>query len=484
MTSRVSSDVAIVGFGPVGATLANLLGRDGVTATVLERATDVYQLPRAAHFDGEVMRIFQSAGLSDAILPATATMPGMDFVAGDGRRLLRFDVGDHRPLDGWARTFMFHQPDLERALRRGVERFPVVRVCLGTEVTGIADDGDGVTVTARHLGDGGTVEVRSRFLVGCDGARSTVRRHAGVALEDLRFDQPWLVLDTVLRDGARPSLPDRAVQYCDPSRPATFVPSAGRHRRWEFMVLEGEDPTLAESPENVARLLAPWVEVGRDVDVIRSAVYRFHALLADRWRTGRTFLAGDACHQMPPFLGQGMCSGIRDVANLSWKLGAVLDGLAGPELLDTYQPERAPHVRAIAELAVQMGGIISTTDPELAAVRDATMAADTAPAPVDLPQARLAFCHGDHALVGTRWPQPHVGDDLALGDRFAIVGEAAGQVDVGATLRRWVRVAAGTCDPLGPGEAALVRPDRFIAAAGDPASVSRAIRELLPKGTP
>lgn len=480
-----SCDVAVVGFGPVGATLANLLGRDGASVVVLEQATDVYQLPRAAHFDGEVMRIFQSVGLSDDILPSTATMPGMDFVAADGRLLLRFEAGDHRPLDGWPRTFMFHQPDLERALWRGVERFGSVRVCLGTEVDAIAEDDDGVTVSGRDLASGATIEVRARYLVGCDGARSTVRRHAGIALDDLRFDQPWLVLDTVLRDGADPALPDRAIQYCDPARPATFVPSAGRHRRWEFMLLDGEDPAAIERPEAVAELLSPWVEVGRDVDVIRSAVYRFHALVADRWRAGRLLLAGDACHQMPPFLGQGMCSGIRDTANLAWKLGLVLDGITDDDVLDTYQPEREPHVRAIARLAVEVGGIISTTDPAVAAERDAAMTADRTSTQPDLPRPDLAFGHGDHELVGQRWPQPEVGDDEALGHRFALVGDAAARVEVGHSLHGWVQVADVDPGPLASGTVALLRPDRFVAAAGDPAHVSDALRTLLTtKGTP
>jgi 3-(3-hydroxy-phenyl)propionate hydroxylase len=478
-------DVAVVGFGPVGATLANLLGRDGVSVVVLEQATDVYQLPRAAHFDGEVMRIFQSVGLSDQILPATASMPGMDFVAADGRLLLRFEAADHEAHDGWSRTFMFHQPDLERALWRGVDRFPSVRTCLGTEVTAIAEDAEGVTVSGRDLTSGAAVEVRARYLVGCDGARSTLRRHAGIALDDLRFDQPWLVLDTVLRDGAEPALPDRAIQYCDPARPATFVPSAGRHRRWEFMLLDGEDPAAIEEPETVSHLLSPWVEVGRDVDVIRSAVYRFHALVAERWRAGRLVLAGDACHQMPPFLGQGMCSGIRDAANLAWKLGLVLDGIAGDEVLDTYQPEREPHVRTIARLAVEMGGIISTTDREVAAARDASMSADRPAAQPELPRAELTFRHGDHDLVGRRWPQPRIGDDEALGHRFALVGDAATDVEVDHSLEGWVRVADVDPGPLPSGTVALLRPDRFVAAAGHPADVTHALRSLLTtKGTP
>lgn len=478
MTIPLDTQVLVVGFGPVGATLANLLGRDGVDVTVVELATDVYGLPRAAHFDAEIMRVFQSIGLADEILPATVPIPGMDVVAADGRLLLRFESRRISGVDGWPRSFMFHQPDLERALWRGVERFPSVTTLLGTEVVGLAPDDTGVTVTTRAVATGDERVLRAGWVVGCDGARSFVRKTAGIALDDLEFDQPWLVLDTVLRDGADPELPDRAVQYCDPARPATFVPTSGPHRRWELMLLPGEDPAVMEDPDTVAALLAPWVEVGRDVDVIRSAVYRFHALVAERWRAGRLLLAGDACHQMPPFLGQGMCSGIRDVVNLAWKLRLVLDGLADDDLLDTYQPERDAHVRAITDLAVELGAIISTTDPDVAAARDAAMTGGGPGADPELPPPPAVVAHGDHELVGRRWPQPTPGADARLGSGFALVGPLADVVDVPPALGGWVRRVPDAGAPV----TALVRPDRVVAAAGDdPAMLSDAVRTVLPR---
>jgi 3-(3-hydroxy-phenyl)propionate hydroxylase len=472
-------DVVIVGFGPVGATLANMLGRDGVRVAVFERATDVYQLPRAAHFDSEIMRIFQSIDLAHEIHPATVVNPGMDFVAADGRVLMRFDTAEPTS-EGWPRSFMFHQPDLERALWRGVDRYDNVTVHLGTEIVDIAEGDAGVTVTARS--DAGEVHhVACRYVVGCDGARSFVRCHAGIALDDLCFDEPWLVLDTVLADGAAPDLPDRVIQFCDPARPTTFVPSAGRHRRWEFMLLPGEDPAAIEARDTVARLLAPWVTVGGDVDVIRSAVYRFHALVAERWRAGRLLLAGDACHQMPPFLGQGMCSGIRDAANLSWKLGLVLAGLAGDELLDTYQIEREPHVRAIVAAAVHAGSIICTTDPAIADARDAAMTGGDSPArEPDLPAMDLVVRHGDHPLVGSRWPQATADDDDRLGTRFALVGPLADAVDLPAGFDRWVRRITTAGETT-----VLLRPDRFVAAAAtDAAALGASVALLLGRDSP
>jgi 3-(3-hydroxy-phenyl)propionate hydroxylase len=474
--------VAVVGFGPVGATLANQLGQAGISTAVFEQATDVYQLPRAAHFDGEIMRIFQSIGLADAIVPATAAVPGMDFVAAGGEVLLRFDTTARTTVDGWQPSFMFFQPDLERALWRGAERFDCVEVHLGTEVTALDDDGTGVTVVARDLASGAEQVVRADWVVGCDGARSFVRRHSGVALDDLQFDQPWLVLDTVLRDESRAVLPDRVVQYCNPARPSTFVRSAGPNRRWEFMLLDGEDPVAMEAPEMVATLLAPWVSVGRDVDVIRSAVYRFHALVAQRWRTGRLLLAGDACHQMPPFLGQGMCSGIRDVANLEWKLRLVLAGLADDELLDTYQPEREPHVRAIITMAVTAGGIISTTDPEVAAVRDAAMLGGDAVREPDLPPPPLVVGVGDHPLVGTRWRQGAVGDDEALGDVFALLGPLADTITVPSSMQGWVRRLPHAATD---GATVLLRPDRIVATVSDdPEQLRTALSAVLMTATP
>ena len=209
--------------------------------------------------------------------------------------------------------------------------------------------------------------VEGDWLWGCDGARSLTRKTLGIELEDLEFDQPWLVVDTMLKRDVE--LPDVALQVCDPARPTTFIPSSGRHRRWEFMLMPGETAADLEHEETYWPLLESWV-TRDDTEVIRAVVYSFHAVIAKEYRSGRAFILGDAAHQMPPFLGQGMCAGIRDAANLAWKLDLVRQGLADDSLLDTYYEERAPHVRAIIARAVQAGRIIQTTDATVAASRD------------------------------------------------------------------------------------------------------------------
>jgi 3-(3-hydroxy-phenyl)propionate hydroxylase len=454
-------DVAVVGYGPVGAVLANLLGQAGLDVVVVEPALDVYHLPRAAHFDDEVMRVFQGIGLADAVLPHTTPVLGMDFVTAEGEVLFGFASADRPKRHGWEPGYLFHQPGLERALRAGVERFPTVEVHLGHEVVDLDPSPtaapDSVELLVREVATDTEHTVAARFVVGCDGARSFVRRSLGIGLDDQGFDQPWLVVDAVLREGARAVLPERVLQICDPARPGTFVPMPGRHRRWELMSM-GETADELLEPATIARLLAPWVTVGEDVDLDRAAVYSFHALVAEEWRRGRVLLAGDAAHQMPPFLGQGMCSGIRDAANLAWKLAMVLDGRAGDDLLDTYQPEREPHVRAITELAVALGGILQTTDPDVARARDEgfrTGGGAAAPE-AGLPPLGGDRWFGDGPGIGRPFPQPRCGADTELGLGWAAVGPLADRAGIESLGGRAVRRAEGPT--------ILVRPDRYTYA--------------------
>jgi len=297
-----------------------------------------------------------------------------------------------------------------------LERFHDVTVRLGHEVESITERADSVVLQVRDLATGTIGMVRARYAVGCDGARSLTREAIGSELYDYGFEQPWLVVDTVLHHPV--DLPAIAVQYCDPARPATFIPIGGRRRRWELMLLAGETPQAAEG--RVWELLAPWVGPD-DVELERASVYTFHALVARSWRDGRVFLVGDAAHQMPPFLGQGMCAGIRDGANLAWKLDLVARELAGDPLLETYQSEREPHVRALIETAVEAGRIVQTTDPGVAAARDAKLLA--APdAMSNRPYPMPLLGPGFHA-GGTAEPLPQpVRLDERLGHGFALVG--------------------------------------------------------------
>ena len=435
---------------------------------MLERETEVYRLPRAVHFDGEVMRVFQAIGVREAIEPHTAPILGMEFVDATGERLFGYESPPGVSPDGWPADYMFLQPEIEHALRAKLAEHPTVELRLGVDVLDVEDRGDDVLVRT----DAG--DVTAAFVVGCDGARSLVRRAIGSGLFDYGFDQPWLVIDAVMqRDVA---LSEWAVQYCDPARPATFIPNAGRHRRWEIMLLPGEDP--AEVEARSWELLAKWIKPG-DAELVRTAVYSFHALVADRWRAGRLVLAGDSAHQMPPFLGQGMCSGIRDAHNLAWKLDRVVRGQSSADLLDTYQPERDPHVRLIIETAIAAGAIIQALDPDVCAERDAYFRSGdaTPPEPVNPPIGPGLADEGCERL-----PQPARLDDR-LGDAFGmVVADPAVLGEVGAeTIAAWEQL--GVLPLVEPGLerwlsardacAVLVRPDRYVFGhAASPAEVS------------
>lgn len=372
-------DVAVVGLGPVGATLANLLALRGLSVVVLEREAAVYALPRAIHFDGECMRVFQAAGIAAGLEPSLFPSPGMRFVDARGGLLIDWSRPQGTGPQAWNASYRFHQPQLEGTLRAALARRPNVDVRLLTEVLSI-DQGSVQGAPARlnvARVDGGGAQaasiVEARYVVGCDGARSLVRTCMGVSLDDLRSHERWLVVDLVLTR-ERPDLGDYSLQFCDPARPATYVRGVGMRRRWELMLKPEEDAAEMTRPERLWELLSPWV-TPEDGYLERPAVYTFHSVVAQRWRQGRLLIAGDAAHQTPPFMGQGMCAGIRDASNLAWKLAEVVHGRAPDSLLDSYETERAPHVREFIETAVRLGQVIQATDVEEAHRRDAQMLA-------------------------------------------------------------------------------------------------------------
>jgi len=363
-------DALIVGFGPVGATLANLLARRGLRVGVIESELEIYDKPRALTFDHEVMRVFQACRLAHRIAEFTAPHPGTHYLGVDGRVIKKVEsLPPPYPL-AWPPTITFVQPDVERLLREGVAGTSAVDVLLGHRAIGFTQDGRGVTLTVRNSRQGEERRLHARVLLACDGANSFVRKQLAVPLEDLGFDERWMVVDARIRHPVE--LPPRSIQYCWPSRPATFVPGPGTLRRWEIKLLPGEQPEEFGHHDNVVRQLSRFADPSC-LEIWRSAVYRFHALLARRWRHARVFLLGDACHQTPPFLGQGMCAGIRDAANLAWKLEMVLRHNAPDALLDSYEEERRPHVRSLVATAKEFGQIIGELDPEAARIRDETL---------------------------------------------------------------------------------------------------------------
>lgn len=362
-------DVVIVGYGPVGAMAANLAGRAGLSVLAVDRSTEVFQLPRAIHFDAHIMRILQQVGLAEQMAGQSRIWRRSTFYGADGDPIRVHDWPTDKPY-GWDAHYLFYQPEMERALRDGARRYSNVEVRLGTELVAVTQDDDHVQVTTKDVGTRESRSIRSRYVLAADGAASTVRSLAGIELVDGDFDEPWLVVD--VRCDREIGRPDESEMFCDPARPATRVPGPGNHHRWEFMLLPHENPVDMQRPEAIAALLAPWVSMD-EVEIVRASVYRFHSLVAQRWRDGRVFLVGDAAHQTPPFLGQGLCHGLRDVHNLITKIRCINGSAAPEELLSCYESERRPHVQSIIEMAVASGREICTLDATAAMERGVRM---------------------------------------------------------------------------------------------------------------
>jgi 3-(3-hydroxy-phenyl)propionate hydroxylase len=433
--------VAIVGLGPTGATLANLLGRAGVRTVVYERSLAPHPLPRACHLDAEIARVLQGLGFEDELADLLTLSAGMEYVGPDGERLFTFEGFEREPLLGWREDYVFLQPELDELLRRGIRRYPSVSVRLGTDAPALAD-------------------IPARYVVACDGAHSEVRDAAGIGVVDLGYDEDWLVVDVALHRDV--PLPTIIQQVADPRRPATFVPSHRNQRRWELRAQPGEDLAQLAEPATVWSLLSRWGIGPGDGELVRAATYRFHAMVAERWRAGPVLLAGDAAHQMPPFMGQGLCSGLRDAVNLGWKLVTVLRDEAGDALLDSYEAERRPHAEAVIALSVQAGQLLNDLSAALAAGIAPALPEPDRPDPLRwsrLPGLPL----GGLFPVGHLVPQPRVDgrrlDDL-LGEGWAVV--AADPVPTPPHVPCVVAPEATYGE-----HALLVRPDRYVAAVLD-----------------
>ncbi|KAA1002396.1 bifunctional 3-(3-hydroxy-phenyl)propionate/3-hydroxycinnamic acid hydroxylase [Paraburkholderia panacisoli] len=475
-------DVAIVGFGPTGATLANLLALRGLKVVVFERDKDVFVLPRAVHFDAECMRVFQTIGIAESMLPDLFIGPGMKFVNARGELLIDWSrppgIGPH----GWCASYKFHQPQLERTLRTQLAATGLADVRLRHEVFAIDEREDHVRIRFEDTAQGRLSHTTARYVVGCDGARSTVRRFIGTELADLKSHERWVVVD-VLLDRERADLGDYSIQYCDPERPTTYTRGPHNRRRWEIMVMPGDDEHRLGTSAWIWERLARWITPA-DAQLERSAIYTFHSVIAQGWRRGRLLIAGDAAHQTPPFMGQGMAAGIRDAANLAWKLADVVGGRLPDSLLDTYESEREPHVREFIETAVQLGTVIQATDRAAADTRDREMTA--AIRQFKTPQPRLGDGYHDAAQGGQIAPQPCGADgarlDDAVGYRFALVAldELAQHAQAALDTERDQPVVVV---PAGDGalrdwlastgaRAVLLRPDRYVyGVANDPAGV-------------
>ena len=483
-------DVAIIGYGPVGATLANLLEREGRRVLVLEQFPQSYPLPRATHIDGEAMRVLQSAGIGEDLEPLLGVYARMRFEDAQGRMLIDWPRPITPGIHGWRDSNRFHQPDLEHALQARIARSSLVTVRRGLRLTGLDQNELGVTLVARDE-TGEPWSAQARYVVGCDGANSTVRALIGAELTVLAPSQQWLVADFILNPGA-PELPEGTVQYCDPARPFTYIEGAGRRRRWEVMLLPGDDPATFARPDQVYPLLQRWVSP-EHVVLERAVVYVFRSAIASRWRNGRVMIAGDAAHQTPPFLGQGLCAGLRDVINLAWKIDLALTGTADPDLLDSYQQELAPHVTQYIAEANRIGGFIAETDPDKARERDAMLL--SSPHVMTPIRPRLGGgLRGQNAnpLAGTLAAQPRLRADRRLDDlvglHFAVLVTARLAARFTPAMHDRLR-AAGAVVLEGDGdeylatlgaEAVIIRPDHYIFGTAGTFAEAEALIAALP----
>ena len=467
-------DVLIAGGGPTGVTLAILLARRGVSVIVAEKEAAIYPLPRAAHIDHEGMRILQEAGVADAVMKTARRASRYDFLNAKGDVLLRFEGAEQIGPGGWPAANMIHQPSVEAELHKALAEQPSAELHHNWELTAFEDDGDGIS--AQVATPEGQRTIRCRYLVGADGARSPVRKAAGIEFDDLNFEEPWLVVDVLVDDYSR--LPTANLQICNPERPTTCVlMGEGRHR-WEFMIKPGETAEQVSDDAFIEKLLEPW-DVQGAVRLERKAVYTFRARIAAQWRKGRVLLAGDAAHQTPPFAGQGMCSGLRDAANLAWKLAAVIHGGADHALLDSYQPEREPNLRATIAMAIMMGKTVCITSRLGAWLRD--MKFKLARALGKLPDGPPAYPPISAGLIlkgspaaGSYFPQAIAPDGTRLDD---VLGPGHWLIErddlAGELLQPFSRELGQWLDRHGA-PAVLVRPDRYVFATGPSSKLTSA----------
>lgn len=343
-------DVLIVGAGPTGLTTANILGMYGIRTLLVERHAATVGEPRAVSIDDESLRTMQFIDVVEEVRTSIVEGYGSHYFSPRGRCFAKVvpDVMDY----GYPLRSAFRQPVLEAQLRTGLQRFPSVETRFSTRVTRLAEHEDGVAATLTT--NDGSIEVRSRFVVACDGAKSGIREALGIAMSGSTYDQRWLIIDLV---GSSDRFRHTRV-YCDPARPALTLPGPEGSRRYEMMMLPGENPDDLTQEAGVRALLAQFSEDDAKLEIVRKVIYHFHARVAERWTAGRIFLAGDAAHLSPPFAGQGMNSGIRDAQNIGWKLAYCVRGDLGPGVLESYESERKPHATELIKMAVKMGHVM------------------------------------------------------------------------------------------------------------------------------
>jgi len=507
LTAPPLIDVAIVGAGPVGRCAALALAQHGLSVALVERRLTPHAIPRACYFDHEIHRILLALGLGPELQALISPTTRLTWFNQHWQVLLDTELATS--ISGGPLGYTFNQPELETLLDRAVDAQPLIQRHAGWDAAQLTQDPTGCTLQlqAGQLDSTDTWQpgaarqtIRSHYVIGADGAHSMVRKQIGSAWHNLGFEADWLVVDVDPQPGWTMS-PLTPCQWCNPERPTTLVPTGPRTRRWEFMLLPGETVQDMQDSAHVWSLLAPWIrpDQGR---LIRHTVYRFRSLVAEHWQAGRIFIMGDAAHLMPPFMGQGMCSGIRDAWNLAWKLAAVRQGRAGPELLRTYQDERATHVTALTRMVIEGGQLLCITDAAQASARDAMLLSGSAPPPPPMPALNTGLRAPGQAAAGHLGPHDEVqhGDHPQRLDQLAHPGfvllchAAITSASLSAAARQVVdelgiHVVTLSSDPASPGQrlrsflaeqgwtAALLRPDFYV--YGGVADVEQLNAQLL-----
>jgi 3-(3-hydroxy-phenyl)propionate hydroxylase len=482
--------VVVIGAGPTGVTVATLLAKHGVDCLVLDRWSQAYSQPRAVHLDDEVFRILARLGIADEFAAISRPALGLRLLDTAMNTLAEFTRDTGLSRNGFPQANMFDQPDLEALLRTNLTRYPHAELRGGVEVTGVASGGDGrVRVTYADRTDGGEHTVEADYVLGCDGANSITRARIGSSMADLGFDQRWLVVDVAT--SADLDQWEGVHQVCDPVRAGTYMRIGETRYRWEFRLLDGETAADFSAIDTLGPLIEPWVTNVRadDLELVRVTEYTFRAQLADRWRRGPIFLLGDAAHLTPPFIGQGMGAGVRDAANLAWKLAGVLDGTLPANVLDTYEQERKPHAHHMIRLALGVGRSMTAGGelgnlvrrfvvPLLHRLPGVSAKVLDSKTPALRRTALVRKSWAPRELAGALCPNPIVAGaarlDEELGDGFAVVAtRVPGPVERALIDQRGaVLHVTGPDTELahwldhGRATAAIIRPDRTVMQAG------------------
>jgi 2-polyprenyl-6-methoxyphenol hydroxylase-like FAD-dependent oxidoreductase len=483
--------VVIVGAGPTGITAATLLAQRGLECLVLDRWTGVYPQPRAVHLDDEIYRVIARLGIAEEFAAISRPTLGLRLLDNRSQRfavLAEFHRDPSRSPNGFPQANMFDQPELEALLRANLKRYPNAQLRGDVEVTELTDSGRRIRVTFTDRSDGEVHQVDADYVLGCDGANSIVRAQIGSAMRELNFQQRWLVVDIASNADLRQW--DGVHQVCDRVRAATYMRIGPARYRWEFRLLEDETADDFDTLEALRPLIAPWTADVADTGLrlLRATEYTFRAQVADRWRCGNVFILGDAAHLTPPFVGQGMGAGLRDAANLAWKIAGVHDGTLAPDALDTYERERKPHARHMIRLALGVGWAMTgggrvgnlarrAVLPRLRLIpglRDKIVDSTT---PALHASALVCKSRRPRQLAGTLCPNPLLPNgqrlDDVIGTGFALIATGRpGAADEAALRRRGVVVITqpgGALDAWlrrGRARAALVRPDGTVMRAG------------------